>query len=59
VAPLADRRVGRRLRLPGRRRRAAAGARWRAARHGLAGELVDVAAEQIVPSFLLVERFLA
>jgi glutamate---cysteine ligase / carboxylate-amine ligase len=33
-------------------------ARWRAARHGLAGELVDVAAEQLVPAFLLVERFL-
>lgn len=34
-------------------------ARWRAARHGLAGELVDVAAEPLVPAFLLVERFLA
>jgi carboxylate-amine ligase len=34
-------------------------ARWRAARHGLAGELVDVNVQQLVPSFLLVERFLA
>jgi glutamate---cysteine ligase / carboxylate-amine ligase len=33
-------------------------ARWRAARHGLRGELVDVASEQLVAAPLLVERFL-
>jgi glutamate---cysteine ligase / carboxylate-amine ligase len=33
-------------------------ARWRAARYGLDGELIDVTTEQLVPAPLLVERFL-
>jgi carboxylate-amine ligase len=33
-------------------------ARWRAARHGLGGELIDVTTQQLVPAPLLVERFL-
>jgi glutamate---cysteine ligase / carboxylate-amine ligase len=33
-------------------------ARWRAARYGLGGELIDVTTQQLVPAPLLVERFL-